>query len=171
MKRLVEEETVIKVYQADPHDSMVLLHWYLELVNTGDIDKVLFPSNHSLGLFMQYFNDFSEVRLVYVPDDKGEIQFAAWGTQMSPGVIFFSIWCREKLRSTKEGAQIVLDIYNAVFSVYQVVLGITKQERLLKVHKKLGYEIIDKIPKGWAGTEDAWMVLLTKDSFLAATGG
>ncbi len=170
MKRLIEEETVIRIYQGNPEDSMTLLHWYLELVNTGELDKVLFPFNHSLGMFMQYFNDFSKVRMVYVPDDNNKIKFAAWGTAVSPGVIFFSIWLKPELRSAKEGAQITLDIYNEIFKLFYVVQGITKQERLLKVHKKLGYKVVCKVPNGWAGIEDAWLVQMTKDDFLAACG-
>lgn len=170
MKRLVEEETVISIYQGNPEDSMILLHWYLELVNSGEIDKVLFPSTHSLGMFMHYFNNFSTIRLIYVLDDNNKIKFAAWGNAISSGIIFFSIWLKPSLRSAKEGAQIVLDVYNEVFKLFHIVQGITKQERLLKVHKKLGYKAVCKIPLGWDGVEDAWLVQMTKDDFLAACG-
>lgn len=170
MKRLVEDETVIRIYQGNPEDSMTLLHWYLEIVASGEIDKILFPNTQSLGAFMAYFNDFGKVRMVYVPDDNNRIKFAAWGTAVSPGVIFLSIWLKPELRAAKEGAQITLDIYTELFKIFSVVQGITKQERLLKVHKKLGYKVIYKVPQGWDGAEDAWLVQMTKDDFLAACG-
>jgi hypothetical protein len=64
----------------------------------------------------------------------------------------------------------VLDIYRQLFNIFHVLCGITKQERLLKTHVKLGYQIISKIPLLWGGVEDGWLMLLTKENFYTACG-
>lgn len=169
MTRIVEEETVIRMYEGNSEDSLILLNWWMELVKSGDLDKVLFPSSHPLGAFMGFFQP-GKIRMVYVPDEANQIKLAAWGEVVANGVIFFSLWTRHDFRG-KHGLQATLDIYNEIFKVFTVVMGVTKQERLLGVHKKLGYTIVAKVPSLWGGVEDGWLMQLTKDNFLAATGG
>lgn len=169
MSRLFPEETVVQLYEGNTKDSMTLLSWWMELVESDELDKILFPSTHSLGSFMHYFQP-SKVRLVYCPDENGKIELAFWGEPVAPGIIFLSLWARSSLRHTRRGVQMVLDIYRQIFDTFHVVCGVTKQERLLKVHAKLGYKVIAKVPKLWSGIEDAWLVILTKEDFYVACG-
>ena len=169
MKRLVEEDTVIKVYEGSQEDSMALLRWYNELLATGDLEKVLFPGTHILGEFMAYFHS-GKVRLVYIPDDAGAMKLVTWGEGLANGLIMFSLWMRPVFAHSRAGVQAAYDLYREIFEIFTVIQGITKQERLLKLHKKWGYEVVAKIPGIWAGVEDGWLVQLTKDNFYAACG-
>ena len=167
--RLVEEETTIKLYEGNHEDSILLFQWWMELVESGDMDLILFPATQPLGPFMSYFQT-GKVRLVYSTDPSNRIQAAFWGEPIAPGIIFLSVWGRKSLRFTKQGVQILLDVYKQVFSLFHIIFGITKQERLLKVHKKLGYKIIGKLPQLWGGVEEGWLVMLTREDFFAACG-
>jgi hypothetical protein len=169
--RLVEEETVIHIHDPSSHsDSMRLFQWWMELVETGDIERTFYPTAHPLGPFMALFNGASKTQLIYSTNSHDRIQLAVWGEPVAPGVLFFSLWANASIRHTKRGVQMVLDIYRQLFNIFHVLCGITKQERLLKTHVKLGYQIISKIPLLWGGVEDGWLMLLTKENFYTACG-
>lgn len=167
MKRIVEEKTDMKVFTGTQEECIILLNWYQHLLDIGDLDKILFPSCYTIGSFMSFFCS-SKVKLVYVLDSNNQIQTAVWGEAITHGVIWFSLWVKSNIRHTRKGLQIVLDIYHEVFNHFYVIIGITKQEKILSTHKKFGYKIISKVPNLWGGIEDGWLVMLTKDDFLSA---
>lgn len=164
MERLVKEETQLQLYTNTPADSIRLLRWWMELTETGDISKILFPSCQTLASFINLFQS-GKCSLAYVLDPNDTIKFAVWGEQICQGVVFLSLWCKPSFRRTKAGVQTAIDAYTKVFEIYSLILGLTKQEALLKTHKKWGYEILSKIPKAWGGVEDAWLVMLKKENF------
>jgi hypothetical protein len=100
--------------------------------------------------------------LIYTVDGEG-VSVAAWFEPVISGTLM-GIWVEPKYRRSREVAQLVGKIYDAALSTYRVILGITKQERLLREHVKVGYEIVGGVPYLYDG-ETAWMVCLTREGF------
>jgi hypothetical protein len=104
--------------------------------------------------------------LAYTANDNS-LESAHWAEPIStsPHAIFFSSWCAHSLRGTKEQAVLMTTIYELLFNLgKRVVVGVTKQEKLLDLHRKLGYVILDPVP--YLFDEDsAWIMYLTKDAF------
>lgn len=157
-------EVTLTQYQKTQDEGLKLLVWYEELVSSGDIHNVLFPSSHSLGTF---FGLFDRNILFYGLDEKDKIWFAAWFSPFVGSSAFMSLWVRKDLRHSKIGSAYTYKVYESAFKIVKVLFGITKQERLLKVHERIGYNVLGKFPLLWDGVEDAWMVSLTKEGFEA----
>ena len=54
--------------------------------------------------------------------------------------------------------------YEAIFNAYPVILGVTKQEKLLPIHERWGYTVVGKLPAIFDG-EAGWLVVLTKEQY------
>ncbi len=76
-----------------------------------------------------------------------------------------SYWCHKDKRGARKQLQITKLLYTAAFDFWDVLLGVTKHEHLLRIHRKLGYNIVGSVPHLMEG-EEAWIVYLTKENFI-----
>lgn len=162
---LAENET-IKLYCGDSQDSMAILHWWMELVQSGELEKVIFPSCYDLAPFMNLFQSRS-CMLAYNTDDEGKIRLAMWGQQAGPGICWISLWVRKGFRFTQSAVAITIKLYNIAFDTFDILMGITKQKGLLKIHKKAGYTVVGEFPHLWEGAP-GYLVMLTAQDFYSA---
>jgi hypothetical protein len=164
---IVQVEELVKnasltQYQGTPQDDVRVLEWYKELLESGELFNLVFPSAYALGGF---FTMLRKSYFFYGLDEEDRIWFSSWFEPATRGVAFMSMWARREKRNTKKGVAQAYAMYKNAFKLLNVILGVTKQERLLKVHKRAGYEVVSKIPMLWGGVEDAWLVMLTKENF------
>jgi len=79
---------------------------------------------------------------------------------------FFGLWCRDIRRHGKGILEATEEALDYGLSWYPVLMGVTKQENLLDAHRKLGYNVMGKMPAIFDG-EDAWVVYITREMFNA----
>lgn len=157
----------IQPYKGTADDDLRLLAWYQELLASGDLPLVLWEELHPIGAFMGVWRS-SDRALFYALDDRGHIWMASWFEPILNRVAFMSLWIRRDARCTKTAAVYARHLYTEAFKHLSVILGLTKQERLLRMHERSGYRIMSKLPLGWGGKEDAWLMELTEERFTMA---
>jgi hypothetical protein len=167
LMKLVEELPIYTYHPGNHEDSMRLLHWWMELASSGEILDLVFPDTTTLAPFMGMFQT-GRCRLAFSLDENDRIQAAIWGEPIAPGIGFVSFWARKAMRHTKEGVAFTIKAYKLAFELLDAVQGVTKQDALLQVHKKLGYKVLGKFPKLWGGVEPAYLVMLTKEDFYSS---
>ena len=164
MKALKErvEELEIRLYQGAVDEDILIAQWWYPL---GDeLPKLVSSSAYSLSGFYNLFKPPN--MMSYTVKDK-EMESVHWAEPVStsPHAIFFSSWSSEELRGTKRHATLMTTIYEIIFNMgKKTILGITKQESLLDLHKKLGYVIMGPVPYLF-DDDEAWIMYLTEPMF------
>jgi hypothetical protein len=152
--------TNLQTYKPGEQTDLLLATWWAKLHSNGDLFNAFPVSLGNLSSFLLWFRPPNS--LIYTVDGEG-VSVAAWFEPVISGTLM-GIWVEPKYRRSREVAQLVGKIYDAALSTYRVILGITKQERLLREHVKVGYEIVGGVPYLYDG-ETAWMVCLTREGF------
>ena len=145
---------MMEVYNsADPHHDLLIAQWYAQLEGTGEMTKI-FATPHTLG---SLFAVMQRSVCLFEIDEDG-IWFVAWMEPSFAGV-FFSVWISMDRRHTRAAYEATLKALAAALAQYQVVLGVTSQEGLLDIHRKLGYTVLCAIPSFWMG-RTAYLVMV-----------
>ncbi|MHA2266108.1 MAG: hypothetical protein ACXAEN_27250 [Candidatus Thorarchaeota archaeon] len=170
MEEYLEEakELGLVLYQPCHEYDTALLQWWIHLNETDTFTEVFAESQRSLSKF---FRIFEPPNLVVLAFEDNKIWMVVWFTPFgdSPTAATVSYWCREDKRGEdKRGARKQLKVtkllYTMAFNFWDVLLGVTRHEHLLRIHRKLGYNIVGSIPHLMSG-ESAWVVYLTKENF------
>src|SRR5260221_9952572 len=82
--------------------------------------------------------------------------FLAWLTPSFDGA-FCSIWCHPTMRGSRQLVASSLKVWEMGLEEYPVLVGITKQPKLLDEHYRLGYTEVGVLPAFWGG-EDATII-------------
>lgn len=148
-------------YEPGPTADLVIARWWMRLVADDELSLV---SMRPAGLSAFYEQMAYPRRLVYIKRDE-DIAYAGWVEPIG-GAAFMSYWMRSDVRGTRESPSATALIYRACFGIAgcSTFLGITKQERLLDIHRKLGYNILGVLPGLWMG-KDAILATLTRSDF------
>ena len=153
------------LYQPCHEADVMLLQWWVKLNETGDFDEVFAQSQRPLSKFIGIFEP--PVLLALAIED-GKVWAAIWFTPMgSPETAtasFVGYWCEKAKRATRKHAAVTKFVYSMAFRFWKTLVGVTKHEHLLKIHRKMGYNIVGIIPSFMEG-EDAWTLYLTKENF------
>lgn len=160
-------ELDLRMYQGTFDEDYLIAQWWDLLVSTGDIDVLVASSAHPLSGFLSLFK--SPNVLAYTVRDNA-IESAHWLEPVSTSqrAVFLSSWCNSKLRGTKRHATLMTTVYELIFAMQKkTIIGITKQQTLLDLHRKMGYVILDAVPDLF-DSEQGWVMYLTEDSFKAS---
>jgi hypothetical protein len=152
---------MIEPYRRTELHDLAMIKWYSELCRTGDLEKVFTKSAHPLSRF---FECFASPRELFFDTTKGLITFAMWFEPVMTGGALVGLWIAPDRRHHPSTYKLLITLYSKAFEVYPLLMGITKQEELLKPHLKLGYTCNGRLPGIWDG-EDAWLLTLTKEDF------
>ena len=159
------KELGLTIYVPDFNQDATLANWYKFLIENGDFVKVFSESQKPLSKFMKIFE--TPCVLVYAIDDEGDIWNAIWFTPFGdePTASFVGYWTREGMRGSKKHLAVTKLVYSMAFQFFSVLIGVTKHEHLLRIHRKLGYNILGKIPYFMEGG-DGWVLYLTEEDFI-----
>lgn len=151
---------MIKVYDPSLHE-MLAVKWFCDLRQKPDeFEKLFMAPLRQLTPFLAWA---ATVKVIIDFDQQG-ISKAAWVEPMMSGA-FFGAWMREDVRGTFGALGFIRKAYKWAFEMYPVLIGITKQPELEKVHLALGYEKMEpKIPHLFDG-QDAWVYILERGNF------
>lgn len=155
------KETGLRMYTPTPYNDLLLVDWWRRLRDAGELDKVFTSSFETLSFFLRSFHP--PTSLFFTVEKDEHISLAVW-VRPAMGSAFFNLWINKEHRKSKSSYRALLLAYRIVFQCYDTVLGVTKQEKLLRIHVKAGYTVIGKLAKIWDG-EDAWLLQFTKEDF------
>lgn len=139
----------------------LIAQWWAQLVESNELIPTFGKGCEAISQFYKLLTEPDRLFL-YDVDEQG----ISLGFLVSPimGGCFLTVWIAPRHRKSQNIMLTLEDAYNRVFTAYPVVLGVTKQERLLRVHQHWGYTILGRVPHIFDG-EDAWIVVLTKGDF------
>lgn len=148
---------------ADEAHGLLMAQVWGQAKASGDLEAMVADQSKSLPRFLKMLEPPTVT--VFWTDEHG-IGVLGWFEPIF-GFAFFSLWVRPDRREHRqETLETVRQVYELGFKVFPAVLGITKQERLLKSHQRLGYTVVGEMPGLFDG-DNAWLVMLTKENFEA----
>jgi hypothetical protein len=153
----------VEVYQPCLEHDVAFLRWWEEMIASGDFEKVFASNRRTPTSFMETFAP--PTLCVFSRDDKGMWIVVWWHlfAGMDSGA-FMHYWCREDMRGARKQLHVSQLVYDFAMDTWPVVIGLTKHEHLLRIHRKIGYNILGKIPKLLEG-EDMWVLYLTPEDW------
>lgn len=152
-------------YEPGPDMDLAVAGMWSRMRADGDLDT-LFPKD-SQGLASLYDLIRGPSRgLLFEADATEGIWLAMWFEQVM-GVAFSGLWIARPRRATRPALRSLLITYEQALRWFPAILGVTKQEDLLRPHRRLGYQVLGQIPGIWDGGP-AWLVMLTRSGFAAA---
>lgn len=154
----------MRVYQQTADDDLLLLQWWEALVRCGELEKTLGKESLAIARFYSLFRPPHV--FLYEADDQG-IWLAFLLSPVMRGAAL-SLWLAPRKRRARLEALPVIELaYETAFGEVPVILGITRQERLLAAHLRWGYEVVGEVPALFDG-ETAWVLYLTEPLYRAA---
>ena len=168
---MIEEkakELGVELYVPSYEHDLLLFKWWMELQNSGDFETLFANSQRPLSKFIELFQP--PRMLTFTCDESGNINHVIWFTPFSDAAdaAFVGFWLHKDLRGTRHSVQVTNFVYSVAFQMFKTLIGVTKHEHLLRIHRKLGYNIVGQIPHLMEG-DDAWIVYLTKENFENST--
>lgn len=156
------EEAGLKVYQQQPHEDTMLLRWWMDLIDSGEVGDVMPAQAQRLPYFLNLMQPPNV--LVYAADDK-DIWISVWFEELFRGaIVLMGFWIDPTKRQSKRAFKATRTIYDVALTFWPNIIGVT-QEHLLAVHTKAGYTVFGEFEKLWDGERPAWLVLLTRAGF------
>ena len=142
---------------------LALFNWWVRLQEAGEFNDLFDESQRPLSKFFKIFKPPCVLALAF---DGTNIWMAVWFTPAGDNAssAFVSYWCEKDKRGSRKQLKITKLLYTMAFKFWKVLVGVTKHENLLRIHRRLGYNIVGTIPFFMEG-EDAWVVYLTEDNF------
>lgn len=141
------------VYSPGHDEDLMLTLIYGQIAGEGDQDRCLHGDAKTLGGFFALVREASPCFIAL--DDNGPY-WIGWFEPCMSGA-FFGSWCAPNKRKSRDNVRNHLQALKLGLTQYPVIMGITKQEALLDVHRRLGYEIMGFIPKLW-DEEAGWLM-------------
>lgn len=157
------EEAGLNVYQQQPSEDTLLLRWWMDIVDNGDIDKLLPRRLQRLPIFLNIMQPPNV--LVYSKDVDNRIWLAAWFEELFGGaIVLMGLWVHPDMRATKKVVSVTGVVYEIALAIWPTIFGVTVTD-LLDVHMKLGYTVLGEFEKLWDGESAGQLVCLTKEGF------
>lgn len=151
----------MQVYNGSTEHDLLILRWWTDSFNSGELE--LFTTDTAQTPY-GFLKMFEEPNILAFETDDSQIIMAAWVEPFMNGA-FYSLWIHPDHRRPVEPAlAFINETYEAAFRVYPVLVGITKQQRLLDSHAKLGYNYVGHIPHVF-GEEGAHILYLTEEQW------
>lgn len=151
-------------YEPNRDADLAVANLWTKMERDGDLPGLFCRSHQTLSGLLRIFHEPNGVLME--ADEAHGVWFAMWFEQLM-GTVFVGLWVAREMRQTRRALHAILDGYGNALAIYPALMGVTKQERLLAPHVRLGYSVVAKVPGLWDG-EPAWLVMLTRPA-LAAT--
>jgi hypothetical protein len=151
----------MKLYDPKKHE-WFLVYWYTELnKDETELNNLFCKPLQSLTQILIWAKN--SVNIMFENDDEG-IRFAAWCAPEMSGAEF-GAWCRKSWRGTKAHLKFMDEAYERALSMYPVLIGRTKQEKLHRLHLRMGYEFVGVVPGLFDGSpvREYYMTRQTRD--------
>lgn len=150
-------------YTSTPEEDILILNWHSKIVTSKELSKVFSTSCYSIS---QFFRLFQRPNWLFYTTNEEGIDLAIWAEPML-ATACIGLWIAPKSRESfaiKPVFRSMQLIYYMLFTMFNSIIGITKQEKLLAIHTRLGYTTIGKM-ENFLDNEPCWLVHLTREAF------
>lgn len=148
-------------YISTPDTDIILADLWAKMRHAGDLQRLFTKDSQSLSAFYKIMA--KPTVLLWHVADPGGVWSASWFSPCMNGC-FVGTWIAPSHRKKKAGLAAILEAYHQAFQHYDVLLGISKQEKMLDEMARLGYAVLGRVPHLWDG-ESAWVVMLTREQW------
>jgi hypothetical protein len=155
----MQSSTELVEYDKTEIQDILMMHWFALLGNTHELEKLFLPEYWSLSKF---FAHIVTLDIVFKADEDGIWFWASYAPILAGAQ--FDMWIRPDRRYSKACVEAMGEALERGFMHWPVLIGMTTQENLLDAHKRMGYNIVGKIPGLWEG-KDTWIMHITKETF------
>jgi len=158
-------ELGITIYIPSYDHDAALARWYKHLVDSGEYEMLFAEAFKPLSKFYQMFAPPTVT--AFAVDDMGEIWATMWINPLDgygSKTASVSAWTRGDRRGTPEAREAGGFCYSMAFEVWDLLISITRHEKLLHNLRQVGYHIVGNIP-GFVDGNDGWVLYLTKENF------
>lgn len=162
----------METYRGEPYQDTQLVNWWMRLVDTAEIADVFHRDLWALGAFMAYWRG-TDRQLVICAAQRGD-GLATVAASLTPWAIAWyepmldgasiGFWVDRAYRRTRGCWRVIQLFHELGLERWPVLVGITKQEGLLRAASVLGYSTLGKIPGAWGGA-DVWVSHLTREAY------
>jgi len=150
-----------EIYTGRADEDVLIARWWGRMAVDGDLDQLFTADSRTLRCLFGIVGP--PHAFVYQADAEG-IWFAMWTEQVLTGA-FTGMWLRRDRRRTRRGLYAFLDALSWFLTFHPVLLGVTKQQKIIKEHLALGYTRMgDPLPDFFDG-EPGYAVMLTRAAF------
>jgi len=137
----------MRAYDSKQHE-FLLVSWYTTLrADPDELNKLLFPNLHNLTALLNWAAH--QVKFFFDMDAAG-LTCAAWLAPVLSGAEA-GAWLRKDQRKSYSSAIFMNRFYKVALEAFPVIIGITCQPELEKVHLMLGYEKVGEVPYLYGG--------------------
>ncbi len=148
------------VYDYSAEHDLAITNWWLTIRDNGELKEIFTQSVQSLSAFLGMF---APPRTLVFEADEKRIWLAVWLDPIMSGV-FLGLWLASDKRHSPGALRSILTIYELALRQWPVIIGVSRQKDLLRVHERLGYTTLGVIPHLYDG-DDAMIFVLTKEGF------
>lgn len=156
----------LKLYVPSMEADYFLMKLWLNLVETGDIKKIVLPESRALSAFIQIYQP--PTITVYTINPSNNIDFIFWATPASSHeneqTCLLGVWADSQMRGSLKLIRSLGLIYDFLFSTFNFCLITTWQLSLLKTFQKAGYVVVGCIPKIY-GLDLIYLLSLEKSKY------
>ena len=149
-------------YNGSTEHDLLMFQWWTKMHQDGEFEQTFVKDVDSPSAFMAYFH---LPRLLAFKLTTNGIApkpwICVWIEPCMDGA-FLGLWIDREWRNTKKCVRSTEEALEISLKQFPIIIGLTKQKRLLKPHQKMGYTIAGFVPKLWNG-DDVW--ILTLDSW------
>lgn len=140
-----------------------LLHWYLHLVQTGDLQRIVGPSLYPLSAFIGHFTD-PRATVQYLFDDDGW-WIVSWTFPLGSGASW-GLWVRGDKRGsgTRAGLGFIMESLASALARYPVLVNMAKEQAIVAKTQRLGYTYLGAVPYLYDG-DTAHLLYMTREMF------
>lgn len=153
-------------YSHLPHEDVMLALWWGSMQAAGDLELTFGKQSQSLSLFYGLFAS-RDHGLFYAQQEDGSLGAAMVLVPTMTGCAFATLYVAPPWRLKQVGREVTEALYTMALKEFPVLLGFTRQERLLAIHQRWGYDVLGRLPGVFDG-HDGWVVVLTDERFQAA---
>ena len=149
-------------YSRQPYEDYLLLAWQQQMLKDGEFVKIF---HHSCLAPAKFFDMFKPPNTLYYSQDPRTqlIDVAMW-FEPSPFGAFCGVWMHKSVRHGPAAFKRLQAAYAIGFSYFELLGGVTTQEALLPVHRKLGYTVACKLPYR-LNDRPAWLIFFSREAF------
>ena len=157
-------ELGIGLYQGTREEDYAVAELFENIDFFGEMEKLLAESARTLS---EFFKLIGKPSTTFYTVEGGQIESIHWAQPVytTNQAVFLSSWWLPGSRGTRRHIQVISVVYQMLFSAgIQLVLSITKQEKIAKQLEKAGSQIHGPIP-GLFDDQLAWLTSLTEAGF------
>lgn len=156
--------------QGDQFHDTVLLGWFFKAMEEPTVFQDTFGPN--MNTVSQFFQHFRAPRILwYDLDDNGNVLHAAWGEKYLTEGVHLSWWTHPDHRGKPCVYRTFCQVVDTIFKYTHVIVASIGQKhdpdehaKYIKMHERLGYVYLGKIPGVFFG-RDFHIMYLTQENW------